>query len=228
MTKKTLHFRRTVLKPQLKWASDCRKKIKNSMKKTFSKFLASLVSIYRAWQNRRRYSKCVREAARILRQTKAQWPGCEGAMMVNSWPPTSGSTTGFTASKTTVMWGTDGLLQSPKPSGGFYVVTRFNQKQLVDVTRLPNGSGSTSNRVVLIDGAQWEITVRDDSTMTPPVALTTITITDAAGHLGAVGNVYTAKVLDNSYESAPKQAGERVILAENLVLVDSQTPGSAQ
>lgn len=144
----------------------------------------------------------------------------------NTWPPTSGTTTGFTASKTTVQWGTDGLLQSPKPASGFYVVTRFSQKQLVDVTRLPNGTGITSNRVVLVDGVQFEITVRDDSAMTPPVANSTIVVTDAAGMLGTVGNVYTCKVLDNSYDAAPKQPGERVILAENLVLIDSQTPGS--
>jgi hypothetical protein len=144
------------------------------------------------------------------------------------WPPPVNATTGLAVQGvTTIRWGTDGLLQSPKPSVGYYTVLRFNQRPLVDSQKLPNGSGVTTTRVMVIDGVEFDITVRDDTRMTPPAPGGVVSIVDAGGLLGTVGLVYTATVIDPAYEVSPKQAGERTIHAENLVLIESQS-GAAQ
>jgi hypothetical protein len=101
-------------------------------------------------------------------------------------------------------------------------VLRFNERVLLDNIKLPNGTGVTSTRVLIRDGVEFTLTVRDDTQMSPPAIGGTISIVDAAGLLGTVGLVYLATVIEPNYETAPKQAGERVILAENLILVDSQ------
>lgn len=113
---------------------------------------------------------------------------------------------------TTIVWGTDTLW-------GAYVVTRFNQKHLAENIKLSNGTGLTTTRVLLIDGSQFDLTVRDDTNMTPPKAGTTITVKDAAGFLGTVGTTYTCRVVDAGWETAPKQAAERTIVAEKLALI---------
>ena len=195
------------------------------MKKLFKQIVGS----FKAWSARRRYARCVKQAAQILARNKANFsanfPGCEGALMTASWPPVSGTTPGFVVKgKTTIQWGTDGLLSSPYPSGGgFYTVTKFNQKPILDRTKLPNGTGITSSDIMLTDGQTWEITVRDDSTMTPPAINATISLVDALSINGSSGQVWTARVVDHNYDTAAKQAGERVLICDNLILIDSQT-----
>ena len=148
-------------------------------------------------------------------------------MATATWPPAAGVTPGFTIKgKSTILWGTDGLLASPYPTaGGFYTVMRMSQNPILDRTKLPQGSGLTSTDIILIDGISTEIVVRDDSTMTPPTINTTITIVDAAGWFGTQGLTYTARIVDPRYEAALKQPGERTIIADNLILIDSQTTG---
>lgn len=146
-----------------------------------------------------------------------------------AWPAIPGVTIGYIAQGvTTDRWGTDGLLQSPRVgAGSYYVVLRFNQRPLVDNIKLPNGVGVTATRVMIVDGVEWTMTVRDDTRMTPPAVGGTITIVDGAGLLGVVGLAYTATVIEPTYDTSPKQAGERVFTCENLVLIESQT-GIAQ
>lgn len=146
--------------------------------------------------------------------------------MANTWPPsmTSGTIGVLAEGITTIRWGTDALLQSPKPTSGFYVVMRFNQSPKQEVSYLENGSGIQTTRIRLTHGHQWDITVRDDSGMTAPKAGDTIVVTDAGGIVPcaspAVGNVFTAKVIDPSYEASPKQPGERVLRVEALLLIE--------
>lgn len=171
-------------------------------------------------------------ANRRLRTVKLQYPGCEGAMNTTSWPPTAGTSVGYLATGiTTIRWGSEGLLQSPKPSSGWYAVLRFNQRTLVDNIKLPNGSGVTSTRVQIVDGQQWELTVREDNTMTPPQVGDSVTIVDAGGLIGGATAstilTYTAVVEGSGFDTSPKQAGERTLTVSNLLLVDSQT-GAAQ
>lgn len=192
--------------------------------KTLKKILVGAAVVagnidYLVLQLRRR----IREARGFVSQEEQQ-------QLTASWPPVSGTTPGFTVKGAgTIRWGTDGLLNSPYPAGGgFYVVTKFDQKPIIDRSKLPNGTGITTTDVFLVDGATTEITVRDDSLMgTPPAINSNVTIVDAVGQLGAVGNTYSARVVDNGYGTAPKQAGERTLVCDNLVGIDSQT-SSAQ
>lgn len=141
-----------------------------------------------------------------------------------AWP--SSQSSGYTATgNTTIRWGTDGLLTSPAPSTGvngtgFYVVTKFSQKQLVEAIKLPNGTGITTTRILLVDGTDWNITVRDESTMSPPLIGGTVTIVDAGGLISSARASYSAVIIDNNYEAAPKQAGERTITVERLRLIE--------
>lgn len=178
-----------------------------------------------------RWNKARRQAAKILASVKARFPGCEGALNINSWPPVDGTTIGYeeTGGVTTVRWGTDGLLQSPKPAAGFYVVNNFKQSVDHDLEYLPNGSGLKAGLITLTHGYKWECTVRDDRNMTPPVVGATVNITDAGGIVRTehrstgtqeVGSVFAARVVNPDYSAAPKQAGERVLLLEALLLVD--------
>lgn len=141
-----------------------------------------------------------------------------------AWP--SSQSVGYSATgNTTIRWGTDGLLTSPAPATGvngtgFYVVTKFSQKQQVEVIKLPNGSGITTTRIILTDGLDWNITVRDESTMTPPMAGSTVTIVDAGGMISSARAAYSATIIDNNYEAPPKQAGERTLTVERLRLIE--------
>lgn len=193
------------------------------------KSITQLIQAASRWLRRKqleyRIAKVERQARRQVELTKARFPGCESAM--NVWPPISGVTTGYEADGvTTIRWGTEGLLQSPKPASGFYTVLRFDQKELVDVSKHPQGVGLTATRVRIKDGNSWTITVRDDTQMTAPVVGTTILIVDGAGMKGTVGLRYNAKIVDNDYNTGIKQPGERVLVAENLLLIESQVSGA--
>ena len=168
------------------------------------------------------------EARMRLRELRGYTAQLEQQQQTATWPPVANTTTGFAVKgKTTIQWGTDGILSSPYPGSGFYTVTRCNQKPILERTKLPNGTGITTSDIILQDGVTWEITVRDDSGMTPPVVNTAVTLVDVAGLLGTQGLTYTARVVDPSYDTGLKQAGERVLACDNLVLIDSQS-GSAQ
>ena len=150
-----------------------------------------------------------------------------------TWPAASGTTPGFVVkgdTKTNIQWGTNGSLASPNPGSGlgFYTVLRISEKPILDRTKLPNGNGLTTSDVMIQDGMSWEVTVRDDSTLTTQLRINMpVTIVDLAGLLGTKGYTYTARVLDTNYETAVKQAGERGLQLESLLLIDSQT-GTAQ
>lgn len=151
-----------------------------------------------------------------------------------SWPTTGAGSlaTGYLASGvTTLRWGTDELVQTMNGQTAvqaFLIVTRFAERNIIDNIKLPNGDGLTSSRVMIVDGVQWDVTVRDSTALTGlPKLGTSVTIVDAAGLIDAVGEVYTATVVESTYEASPKQAGERQLTLENLVLIESQT-GSAQ
>lgn len=153
----------------------------------------------------------------------------EQQQLTEIWPAVSGTTPGYVAKgKTTIMWGTNGILSSPFPSsgGGFYTVIRASEKPIFDRSKIPNGNGVTTSDVFITDGATWELTVRDDSTMTPPTLNTTASVVDIQGLLGTQGLVYTARVVDTNYEAALKEPGTRTLMLDNLLLIDSQTSSS--
>lgn len=157
-----------------------------------------------------------------------------------AWPTTGGSVASgvLIQSATTIRWGSGDLVKSINSvtaTGTVAVVTRFSQRALVDNIKLPQGDGLTSSRVQIHDGVQWDITVRDSVGLVAAAAKIqigmSVVIVDAGGMITGsgttgVGAVYTATIVENGYETAPKTAGERTLTVENLVLVESQTGAS--
>lgn len=133
---------------------------------------------------------------------------------------------------TLVVWGTDGLLQSPAPSlgtyagTGYYIVISLDEQQKVDLDYGENGTGIEIRRTILVHGKRWNLTVIDDAQMVPPPVGSTVLVVDIlAGPTAVNGTTYTTKtatVIDNSYRAAQKQPGQRVLQVENLTLVDPQ------
>lgn len=175
-----------------------------------------------------RWQKAQRQAAQRVASVKSQYPDCEGAMNA-VWPPASGTTTGYEVDGgvTTIRWGTDGLVPISAGSATYYICTRFSQKELVDAIKLPNGTGLTSTRVRIRDGIQWSVTVRDDTAWTAPVVGDAVTVVDAGGFISSGRLTYQATVVDNDYDTAVKQPGERVLVLERLVLIETAV-GTAQ
>lgn len=104
------------------------------------------------------------------------------------------------------------------------IILRINEASIVNNIKLPNGDGVTVNRVQIIDGVKWDVTLRDDSGITGrPQPGTAVVIVDMAGLLGTVGLKYTSTVVESSYDASPGQPGEIVVTVENLVLIESQT-----
>lgn len=198
------------------------KKIKAAI--WFAELLNPLIRpVIDAW----RCYKADRQARKIIADVKARFPGCEGAM--NVWPPTSGVTTGYEVDgdlPTSIRWGTDGLLSVPSLTS-VAVVMRMNEKELVDVTKLSNGTGIDNVRVRLKQGTQWTVTVRDNQELTFPKIGGSVTIVDAQGSIGTLGFQYVATVVENDYEAALKAPGERTLLVEKLTLIETAS-GSPQ
>ena len=192
--------------------------------------LTKIINAARGLALHLKFAWCKWKAARIIARVKRQYPHSEGVMAANTWPATSASTVGFTQTGFNVI-GTDGILQSPRPTGRFYIITDFEEEQDVETEYLTNGTGIKVNRITFIHGGIWNITIRDEEGWSPPKINSTVNITDAACVIP--GNtdpqaVFQANVRKSSYKTTPKQAGERIITVENLTLIDIQTPVVAQ
>lgn len=123
-----------------------------------------------------------------------------------AWPPAY-STAFKGTGVTTIKWGTDGILTgNPGSIDGSYWVTSMRPVDLFETIPIENGTGLISTRIGLIQGREWEITVIDDSTISPPSLNSVITIIDPLSSTQMSG-----RVLDNSYNAARKQPGERVM-----------------
>lgn len=136
---------------------------------------------------------------------------------------------------TTLVWGTGGALQTPAPSPTFagegsYIVESIDESEKAEQEYGTNGTGIECWRMTLKHGKRWNITVTDDTTMTPPGVNTTVSVLDyllspansTQGGGGGKTVFYTARVLSNDYRAARKAAGQRVLMVENLTLVDAQ------
>lgn len=151
-----------------------------------------------------------------------------------SWPTTGAGSlaTGYlaTGTATTVRWGTDEVVKTVNGTTvtSFAVVNRITQRNLVNNIKLPQGDGLTAGRVQLVDGVQWDLSLRDDTNITNrPKVGTAVTLVDMGGLIDAVGEVYTATVVETAYEASVGGPGEITLTVENLLLIESQT-GSAQ
>jgi hypothetical protein len=149
-----------------------------------------------------------------------------------SWPTTGAGTleSGYLAQgTTTIRWGTRELLQSTNGvAANFLVVTAFSERRLSDNIKLPNGDGLTSTRMIVMDGVQWDVTVRDDTRVADaniPYVGQKVTVVDAGGLLGSPVLRYTATVVEPQYEAAPKQPGQRTLTLERLRLIEPNQGG---
>jgi len=136
--------------------------------------------------------------------------------------------TGFTnAGITTLLWGTDGLLNVPAPGGsfagtGYYIVESVDESTKAEQVYIENGTGVEVGRINITHGHRWNITVQDDTGITGSSLEVgaTVTVVDGAGLLGARTATYSAVVLSVSERFARKAAATRTIEVEKLTLVD--------
>ena len=130
-----------------------------------------------------------------------------------AWPPSAGSST-FAArlsTITTLAWGTDGIYAN-------VIVKSIRSDQLIEEVNISNGTGLTAVQVVLNDGAQIEVTVEDDRSITFPDSMGTVTLLDPRP-TGAGATSTTLQVIHNNFSSAKKQNGERVLLCKKYTLI---------
>lgn len=142
-----------------------------------------------------------------------------------AWPPALPST-GFVIegvpALTTIVWGTDWAKYGAL---GGYIVKSVRPSERVEEMRIENGTGLTAVEILLIDGQDYEVTVVDETTVLPPVASSVILLQSpfVGPHASGDGTAYFL-VVNNSYNSARKQEGERVILARSFTAFSLGTP----
>jgi len=132
---------------------------------------------------------------------------------------------------TLIVWGTDGILQSPVPSSGtfagtgFYIVVSSDQSEKVDLDYGENGTGIEMRRTILKHGQRWNMTVIDDLQFPAPSVGTVVTVIDVLSGPATVNtasyNTKTATIIDNNVKNAQKQAGQRVLQIEYINLIGS-------
>lgn len=128
-----------------------------------------------------------------------------------AWPPS----TGFIArgsTPATVAWGTEGIYAS-------VIVKSIRSHQMIEEIKVENGTGLTALQVLLNDGNQIDITVIDDRAVTFPAALSTVTLLDPIAASGTVSSGTLMQVVDNDYNAATKQPGERVLVCKKYTLI---------
>lgn len=152
-----------------------------------------------------------------------------------AWPttPTGSTTNGVRADGiTTLRWGSKDVVTvingTTFANSNVAIVTRVTQRAIVENLKYTNGDGITTSRVQLVDGVQWEFTLRDNSGATTagitgrPVIGSSVTISDMAGLIDQVAEYYVATVVESAYDTAPKQPGEFNITVESLTLIEDQ------
>lgn len=108
-------------------------------------------------------------------------------------------------------WGTDGIYAS-------VIVKSIRSMQMIEEIKIENGSGLTATQVLLNDGNDVEITVVDDRSVTFPASNGLLVLLDPLP-TGAGGTSTTYQVVNNNYNAARKQEGERVLTAKKYTLI---------
>ena len=127
---------------------------------------------------------------------------------------------------TTLVWGTDSLLNSPAPGNnfagtGYYIVESVDEETDNEIIYIENGTGQKAGRVNIINGVRWVVSVQDDTSMTAPRVGTTVSMKDQANLLnGGSGTNYTARVVNSGERFSRKGAAMRNITVEKLTLID--------
>ena len=123
-----------------------------------------------------------------------------------SWPPVTG-TAFLLDGMTSIKWGTDGILTgNANAIGNSYIVKSIRNMDAFETIYIENGFGLRATRVGLIQGREVELTVVDDTSFNPPTYDSQITMVDTLS-----GATLIFRVIDNSYNAARKQEGDRVM-----------------
>lgn len=123
-----------------------------------------------------------------------------------SWPPAY-SAAFVGAGLTTVKWGTDGIFDgNPNAIGGAYIVVSLRSMDIFETIYIENGTGLRATRIGLIQGRELELTVVDDTSLAQPTYGAQLTLVDPIS-----ATAMDLTVIDNSYNTARKQEGQRVM-----------------
>lgn len=128
-----------------------------------------------------------------------------------AWPPAT-STAFLLQGVTTIKWGTDGIWTG-------YTVVSCTPNDEVETLYVENGTGLKSTRIILWQGRRMNITVVDDTTITPPTPGSTVTLANIISSTTGSTNL-TFRIVENSYNAARKEAGQRVLVAEYLTNIE--------
>lgn len=98
---------------------------------------------------------------------------------------------------TTIVWGTEGIYAS-------YIVTTANESERVEEIDIEQGSGFEAIVILLIKGVDLEITVIDDTAVTPPVIGAIVTFSTPFGSVNML-------MVGSKADQARKREGMRVL-----------------
>lgn len=114
---------------------------------------------------------------------------------------------------TTLAWGTEN-------ENKFYIVKSARAQRMNDEVKVEQGSGLTAIDVIVQDGTQIEVTVIDDVNVIPPDTGSVVHFVNPLNASSAQSAPWSITlrqgfyVIDNSYNMARKQEGERVLLVK--------------
>jgi hypothetical protein len=128
-----------------------------------------------------------------------------------AWPAPSAGYQARGSLPTTIAWGTDGVYAG-------VIVKSVRAMRMIEEIKVENGTGITATQVLLNDGDQVEITVVDDRSVSFPDSGGLLTlINPISGVASPPTEIF--QMINNDYNAARKQEGERVFLAKRYTLI---------
>lgn len=135
------------------------------------------------------------------------------------------------------------------------IVKSVRSMRMIEEVKVENGTGITTTEIILNDGDQTEITVVDDRNISFPDSGTVIALLNPIGGSGSTinaglnngginlngpggvngtsnnlgglaGTTELFQVINNDYNAARKQEGERVLLAKKYLLITASNTSS--
>lgn len=136
-----------------------------------------------------------------------------------SWPLTSnGNNVLISGTTTTIVWGSGSFAQG---SLAGYIVKNMKASERNEQIKIEQGAGLTAVNVLLTDGRAYEVTVVDDTNVTPPFGGSNVNviIPNLKGpNAGLSTSFEFGIVINNDYNAARKVEGERVLLINTFNL----------